>query len=274
MGTILILAPHMDDEVLACGGVIHLLPHRERIHVVYATDGMKSPAPIVPWRDSITPDLGDIRMAESRSAMEYLGVPVANTYFLKLPEAELNKNLQALNDLLFQEIEEINPDQILMPFRYDRHPDHLAINHVVTAAYEQGHFPRANLYEYFVYHRWRLLPKKDIRHYISPQYLLEVNTEDVAAEKRAALNCFKSQTTKFYSWQTRPILTPMLLDEESQQPEYFLRYDPSAAGGAVFSDSVTWIRIAHRLEPFLQKSKYRVGAFLYRKFGINGSWSS
>jgi hypothetical protein len=37
----------MDDEALACGGLIAKLPQKERIHIVYATDGMKSPAPIM-----------------------------------------------------------------------------------------------------------------------------------------------------------------------------------------------------------------------------------
>ena len=46
-GTILIVAPHMDDEALACGGLIAKLPQKDRIHILYATDGMKSPAPIM-----------------------------------------------------------------------------------------------------------------------------------------------------------------------------------------------------------------------------------
>lgn len=273
-GTVLVAAPHMDDEVLACGGVIDRLPQKERIHVVYATDGMKSPSPIVPWRDSITPDLGEIRMQESRLAMTFLGVPEENTHFLKLPEAELNKNIPALTERLVQLIREIDPNQILMPFRFDRHPDHLAMNHVISAAYQQGLFPQTNLYEYFIYYRWRLLPEKDIRNYIDRRYLLEVNIEDVSSRKREALNYFKSQTSKYYSWQTRPILTPTLLDEECQNPEFFLRYDPSVEGAAVFSGSAVWIRIAHRFEPFLQKWKYRIGAFLYRELGIHGSWAS
>ena len=273
-GTILIAAPHMDDEVLACGGTIVQLPHKEQIHVVYATDGMKSPSPIVPWRDSISPDLGEVRMRESRSAMKYLGVPDENTHFLGLPEAQLKSHIPALRSQLIQLIKQIRPDKILIPFRYDRHPDHLAVNSVITAAYRQGIFPQARLFEYFVYYRWRLLSAKDVRQYIYPQYLQKVDIQEVSAQKRTALDCFKSQTTKFYSWQTRPILTPSLLDEESQNPEIFLKYDPAVEGKAVFSRATIWIQIVHRLEPFLQKWKYQVGAFLYRELGINGSWST
>ena len=69
-GKIVIVAPHMDDEALACGGLIAKLPHRDCVHIIYATDGMKSPASIIPGRDKISPDLGKNRMRESIEAMK------------------------------------------------------------------------------------------------------------------------------------------------------------------------------------------------------------
>lgn len=268
-GTILIAAPHMDDEALACGGLITRLPQKEFIHIVYATDGMKSPAPIVPWRDAISPDLGRTRMDESRAAMRRLGVPTRNTHFLGLPEAELRAHRPALRDCLLDLIERLQPDCIFIPFRYDRHPDHLVLNEVVTKAHRDGNFDQAQLIEYFVYYRWRLLPQRDIRRYIAPQHLLEVDIKQAAAQKRRALDCFRSQTTIYYDWQTRPILTPTLLDEECAGSERFLTTAHTAPGTAVFTRAVTWIRIVHRLEPFLQRWKYRVGAFIRRSLGNN-----
>jgi LmbE family N-acetylglucosaminyl deacetylase len=262
-GTILILAPHMDDEALACGGLIARLSHKERIHIIYATDGMKSPAPILPGIDSISPDLGEVRVQESIGAMKFLGVPEQNLQFLRLPEANLKKNVSVLADLVMKSIKSINPDIILIPFRYDRHPDHLAINRVITQACHQG-WCQAKLIEYFVYYRWRLLPTGDIRSYIKPDCLIEVSLGNVSGKKRTALDCFVSQTTIYYPWQTRPILTSVLLDEECQGPEVFLLNDPSLPGTAVFSKAVLWIRLAHRLEPFLQKWKYLTGAYLKR----------
>jgi LmbE family N-acetylglucosaminyl deacetylase len=272
-GTVLIAAPHMDDGVLACGGTIAKLPQKERIHVVYATDGMKSPAPIVPWRDSITPDLGRARMREAQSALGCLGVPQANIHFLGLPEGQLRRNVRALNCALEALIGFLRPTHILMPFRYDRHADHLVLNHAITAACGWGAH-QANLIEYFVYYRWRLLPGGDVRKYIYSQHLFEIDIQDVSAQKRAALDRFKSQTTQFYPWQTRPNLTPLLLDEVSQTPEWFLRYDASVPGPAVFSRATTWIRLAHRLEPLLKKNKDQVVALWARGFRRNGSQRS
>jgi len=265
-GTILIVVPHMDDEMLACGGLMALLPDKERIHLIYTTDGMKSPAPIVPWRDVITPDLGETRIREAQAALRSLGIPAANAHFLRLPEARLQRHKAALRRSLIELIERLQPATIFMPFRYDRHPDHLAINHVLTAVHNQNLW-QGQLIEYFVYYRWRLLPGRDVRRYVEPQHLLEVNTEAVTAQKREALNYFRSQTTHFYPWQTRPILTSVLLDEVSQTPELFLRYDPKVRGAAVFSKAMSWIRLVHWAEPFLQKWKYLISASLRRALG-------
>lgn len=265
-GTILIVAPHMDDEVLACGGLMARLSDKKRIHVVYATDGMKSPSPILPWRDSIAPDLGHLRMRESEAAVAVLGIPRENLVFLALPEARLRKHLASLRRLLGQYLRELDPDHVLMPFRFDRHPDHLAVNRVVTETRDRGGH-RAVLTEYFVYYRWRLLPGRDIRKYVLPGLLFEVDIGEVAARKRAALERFTTQTTRFYPWQTRPILTPRLLDEECEGPEVFLRADAALEGAEVFSGAVSWIRTIHRLEPFLKKWSYLLKSGLIRGLG-------
>lgn len=268
-GKILIIAPHMDDEVLACGGMIARLTDKDRVKIVYVTDGMKSPAPVVPGVDSITEDLGQIRKLESTEALNYLGLSSENLHFLDLPEAQLQKHIPSLRKILINVIKDSRPDFIFMPFRYDRHPDHLAINQVITQEFEKGSF-QARLVEYFIYHRWRLLPGRNIRKYIAPDCLLKVDINGVSHEKRFALSLFKSQTTIFYPWQTRPILTEMLLDDESNTPEYFLLYDQHKQGAMVFTKARVWIKIAHRLEPVLQKWKYLIGAYLKRIFMRDG----
>ena len=262
-GKIVIVAPHMDDEALACGGLLAKLPHKDDVHIIYATDGMKSPAPIIPGRDQISPDLGKVRMQESIEAMKLLGVPECNLHFLCLPEAQLKKHISSLRNLLNDKIRRIAPKHIFVPFRFDRHPDHLAVHNSVVSDIQQG-IVEAQLIEYFVYYRWRLMPKRDIRKYIQPHFLFKLEIADVAGQKRQALDCFTSQTTIYYPWQTRPILTSTLLDEESEKPEYFLISTSSWSGPAIFSNAVLWIHLVHRLEPFLQRWKYRIGAILKR----------
>jgi LmbE family N-acetylglucosaminyl deacetylase len=265
-GTVLIAAPHQDDEILACGGTIARLPDKTSIHVVYATDGRRSPAPVLPWRDTTAPDLDRIRMDEACTAMGHLGVPAENLRFLALPDGGLRHYLDELTERLGDLAARIRPAHVLVPFRYDRHTDHLALNRVAIRLLREGRLAGAAVTEYFVYYRWRLLPRGDVRAYIRPGLLAGVEIHDVSRLKRQALDRFRSQTTRFYSWQDRPNLTSTLLDEVSRTPEIFVRYDPSLPGAKVFSASVAWICTAHRLEPGLKKVKDQAVAWIKRGF--------
>jgi LmbE family N-acetylglucosaminyl deacetylase len=227
---------------------------KERVNIIYATDGMKSPEPLFPWRDKVSPDLGQMRMQEARLAMGYLGVPQENIHFWVLPEGRLNQYIWTMHDLLIEFIDRLEPAHILVPFRYDRHVDHIALNRVITRLYGQQ-MNEFELIEYFVYYQWRLLPMRDVRKYIYPQYLFRIDIADVSVKKRIALDFFRSQTTRFFAWQTRPNLTPQLLDSVSQAPEFFLRFDSSIPGPKIFRSNATWIRVAHRLEPALKRKK-------------------
>jgi LmbE family N-acetylglucosaminyl deacetylase len=262
-GTILIAAPHMDDEVLACGGTIARLPDPARVHLVYATDGSRSYTPIVPWLDATSPDLSPVRRAEAISALETLGVPPANLHFLDYPDGKLENHLQAFARAFLELVRKLRPDQVLIPFRYDRHPDHLAVNRAADSALRTENSP-AQLFEYFVYYRWRMLPSRDVRRYIRADQLLAVDIGMVAERKRTALDRFKSQTTRYYSWQDRPILSQTSLDEVCRQPEVFLRHDPALAGVAVFTGARAWIRFVHAFEPMAKRRKDQVMALIRR----------
>jgi len=270
-GRLLIAVPHMDDEALACGGTIARLSRKERIHLVYAGDGSRAPEPVVPWLDAVSPDLGAIRRDESVAAMRRLGVPEHNLHFLDFPEARLEQHLQALSTRIWELMVRIAPDHVLAPFRFDRHRDHVALNRVVTDACRA--FGGLPLTEYFVYHRWKLLPGGDVRRYLRPSELLLVDTREVADAKRAALECFRTQTTRFYPWQSRPNLTPTLLDGVSMEPELFLRYRAALPGATVFTGSAAWIQVAHRLESPLKRVKDRAVALARRAFALRLRYS-
>jgi hypothetical protein len=121
--------------------------------------------------------------------MRILGITEQNLHFLCLPEAQLQKNVLVLRDMLREKIMSIMPEHILVPFRFDRHLDHLVVNHIITSDIEHGIF-EAQLIEYFVYYRWRLMPKRDIRKYIYPQYLFKLDIANVSKQKRQALDSF------------------------------------------------------------------------------------
>jgi LmbE family N-acetylglucosaminyl deacetylase len=255
----------MDDCTLACGGTIALLADRSNVHMVYATDGRRAPAPELPMLDRISEDLRPVREAEARAAMERIGLPRGNVHFLGLPDGRLRRHREDLRKALTRLVERLAPDRLLIPFRYDRHPDHLAVHDVVTSPRDGIGSGRAIL-EYFVYHRWRLLPLGDIRRYLPSDALLEVDIREAADTKQAALELFHSQTTRYFGWQSRPNLTRELIEAVSREPETFFRYDRTRRGADVFDGPRAWIRIAHRLEPFLKKHKDRAVALVRRAF--------
>ncbi|MGH7572002.1 MAG: PIG-L deacetylase family protein [Gemmatimonadota bacterium] len=261
-GTVAVLAPHMDDELLACGGTLAALPSRSRVHVVWATDGSRSPAPAAPWRRPPA-GLAQVREREAREALGVLGVPQGNLHFLRLPDGRLHRHAAELDRTLAPLLDAIGPDHLLAPFRYDRHPDHLAVQRAATA-WVAGRDGRTELLEYFVYTASRLLPRGDIRSYIRPGLLLGVDITGWSATKRMALERYRSQTTRAYDFQLRPNLTPALLDQVCREPELFLPYSPSMPGPAVFTGPVAYIRLAHRIEPVLKERKDRLVALLRR----------
>ena len=259
-GTVLVMAPHMDDEVLACGGTIALLPDKERVHVVYATDGAKSPAPPIGRLRRDTAELRRRRVEESVAALGILGVPPRNLHFLGLPEGRQLERDGQLGAAFARLLAELRPGHVLTPFRYDRHPDHLAVTRATRRALRQvGH--RAEVSEYFVYYRWRLLPGGDVRRFVRPEHLVRVPIERVAPLKRSALDCFTTQTTRFYPWQERPILTRASLEQACGGPEVFVR--APGDGQRLFTGWTWWIRFAHSMETPLKRRKDRLLALLY-----------
>jgi LmbE family N-acetylglucosaminyl deacetylase len=110
---LLVLAPHPDDEVIGCGGLVALhLRENRPVHVVVATDGAQA---------------GDAsqRESESRTALALLGD--ATIEFLRFPDREL-ANAGDLDQRLAAILREWKPDLIAVPSPLEIHPDHVALS--------------------------------------------------------------------------------------------------------------------------------------------------
>jgi LmbE family N-acetylglucosaminyl deacetylase/glycosyltransferase involved in cell wall biosynthesis len=110
---LLVLAPHPDDEVIGCGGLIALhLREKRPVHVVVATDGAHAGD-------------GAQREAESRAALALLGD--ATIEFLRFPDRNL-ENASELDARLAVILREWKPDLIAVPSPLEIHPDHIALS--------------------------------------------------------------------------------------------------------------------------------------------------
>src|SRR5580658_287426 len=71
-GPVLVLAPHMDDEVIGCGGTLHChVQAGAKVTVAYLTDGRAGDPSLAP--DQIS-KMAEERKNESRRATELLGI--------------------------------------------------------------------------------------------------------------------------------------------------------------------------------------------------------
>ena len=254
-GPWLVVAPHMDDESLGCGMLLAQRDAAQRVHVTFASDGSRSPP--LPPGDAALQGLVGLRQEEARRALAELGVAETDVEFLSFPDGTLSRSLGPLQSALEARIRALEPAHVLVPFRYDRHPDHLAVNRAVTGLRSAQRI-RAEVWEYFVYSQWRLLPSGDVRSHLRGEDLYATFSEAAAVRKRRALECHRSQTTLLSPAQPRPILTAALLDRVCGEPEALLRQRADFPGRQVLEEYRWWIPIAHRLEPVLKRLKDRV----------------
>ena len=197
---ILIVAPHMDDEVLGCGGIMHMHTDKTQIYCIYATDGARSPAPLLPWTGSIDPDITERRRHEALEVMDEVGIPRENSIFLDFPDGKLMKNALPFTARLAEQLARIEPAVILVPFRYDLHPDHVAVHRGARDAVLESD-GSSILLEYFIYFRWRLIESGDVRQMIPASRLLNIDTSAVADKKAATIRLYASQTDILSDWQ-------------------------------------------------------------------------
>jgi len=259
-GTVAVVAPHMDDETLGCGRMMACHPTKHTVHVVFATDGARSPEQPGQAPSATLPA---VRRDEALAALDSLGIPGRNAQFLDLPDGTLADRMIELSAVLLGILRALRPRWIFVPFRYDRHPDHVAVNTAVRALWQSGSLA-GGIVEYFVYSQWRLLPGQDVRAYVPRRDAVYLPAGNGSDPKRRALACHRSQTTRYFDWQRRPVLTPELVDRVCAEPEVLLQYDPRRPGRLGLDRGRNWVPIAHWLEPRLKRWKDGVAGTLGR----------
>lgn len=209
-----IFAPHPDDEVLGCGGLLQkLAANGNPIVLIHVTNGTQShPNSQVYSQES----LDIIRPQESVKALEVLGVAdQVTTIALDLTDgnvfaqqAQFTKKLAAI----------IQPDDILVAtFIHDGHPDHEATGKVIAAFAKQRHLA---CYQVLIW-AWHWAKPADSR---IPWHC--ANRVDLTAEqlqrKTQAIACFTSQITVDESTGNPPILSAQTIARISQPWEVYL----------------------------------------------------
>lgn len=133
----MIIAPHPDDEALACGGLISLARGKgNRVSVVFMTDGGASHQGCccnIP-----SEELGQVRRQLAVRANAILGIDESNISWLDLCDGEIpdtdHIDFARVCDLMAELFQKINPRVVLTPHFMDVWPDHIATNHITETA--------------------------------------------------------------------------------------------------------------------------------------------
>lgn len=192
-GSVLVFAPHGDDEILGCGGALWMHVQRgDPVHVVVVFDGAlghrqavraqgeraAGAEPADPGTAGADATLVALRRAEARAAGQHLG-PL--TYeFLGLPEGHHPPRpvITRGADRLAERVRDLAPTTVYAPWRGDGHRDHGTVSRGVRLALELARF-RGAAYGYAV---WTPLPAET-----------RLDATDSMHARRAALAEHRSQ---------------------------------------------------------------------------------
>lgn len=126
--TLLVIAPHPDDESLGCGGLIAWASeHGIAVTIVFLTQGERSHEGSRAFPPHV---LAHLRRKEAVAAAARLGVAESRLHFLNLPDGDLGRMdddaLEAIYFSLLSTVATPVPPLICVTSRTDPHGDHQA----------------------------------------------------------------------------------------------------------------------------------------------------
>ena len=209
-----IFAPHPDDEVIGCGGLLQqLAANGNPIVIIHVTNGTQShPNSTIYTQEK----LNIIRPQETIKALEVLGLAEqVTTIALNLTDGDVFTQQDEFHQKLTAVIQ---PDDILITtFMLDGHPDHEVTGQVVTAFAKQHHLA---CYQVLIW-AWHWAKPADGRIPWHCAKRVDLTTEQLQ-RKIEAIACFESQITADDSTGNPPILSAQTIARVSQPWEVYL----------------------------------------------------
>ncbi len=219
LASVLVIAPHPDDETLGCGGAVALLARGPaRLRILFVTDGGAS-HPGHPFLDSKA--MAAIRLKEARSATAALGMASDQVLFLGAADgglAQLGSGpVRELSGRILAELQGQRPDAIFLPCRRDGSSEHDAVFDLVRGAIDHsGLTPR--LFEFPVWSWWN--PDLLARLIFASGRIWRVDIESVRQVKALSMACYASQLRPLPP-DTRPALPESFASMFLGEHEFF-----------------------------------------------------
>jgi N-acetylglucosamine malate deacetylase 1 len=177
---IVVLAPHMDDETLGCGGTIaRHVKAGAKVTVIFLTDGRHGGGSYAGMteaeRSRKREEIVGVRKQEARCAGEILGVQ--SLVFLDAEDTRLSAD-RRVPKLLREILERELPHCVYLPYFLDQHRDHRAANGVLRSAVSGTRLD----FECRGYEVWTPL---------FPNCVVKI--DETLESKKRALACYRSQ---------------------------------------------------------------------------------
>lgn len=179
---LLVIAPHADDEILGCGGVMaRAIAEGARVEVCVVTQG----APHI-FSDAVLQQIREEALAVHRD------MGVRNTHFLEFPAPLLDQTANhELSDAIRKVILEQRPDTVLIPHQGDIHHDHTAVfNTALVACRPLDDSPVKRIYAYETLSETEWAPPRGDTWFVPNTY---VSIDGYLDAKVAAMNGYASQ---------------------------------------------------------------------------------
>lgn len=134
--TLVLIAPHPDDEILGCGG--YLAQRAEagwRVVIIVLTRGEKLFSLGLGIHAQPSPDeVAALRREESRRAIACLGLSSADLHFLDFPDQGLEDQADVVVRCLVPMLRASAPEEVLCTSACEGHPDHVAAARITQRA--------------------------------------------------------------------------------------------------------------------------------------------
>jgi LmbE family N-acetylglucosaminyl deacetylase len=194
LGSIVIIAPHPDDEALGCGGLLALLRQAgQPVAAVLVSDGTMSH----PNSELFSaPARRTVREAEFRHALTILGADKTEPLLLGLPDGRVpaSPSEPGFTEAVAQLQEFLERQQaatVLVPWRRDPHPDHRATAQLVQAALADMPHPPRRL-EYVVW-AWERAAPDDLPTAVDAVQGFRLDVAAALSQKQRAIAAHRSQ---------------------------------------------------------------------------------
>ena len=214
---LVVLAPHPDDESLACGALLARAFAGAGAHVICLTDGSASHPGSREWSAE---RLGILRRAELARAIECLGGTARDMTWMGLPDAMLYRvDPQDIAARLERTIEQTGASHVFAPAREDHHEDHQ-----VTAKFAVALRTIRPDWVFHCYPVWSRWDDPDFAHSIAPYAPRYLPPGKHLARKRAAIAAHRSQLGQVVADDPSGfVLPPGFTDRFANEDEIFWR---------------------------------------------------